>query len=75
MFAGGNPVGKNGIDRIRKSHGDPGLDIPAYLYPYWKQAFLQAVSEFDAEFSEDLRGRWDKVLQKTIDHVCGAHEA
>lgn len=74
MFASGNPVGENGINRIRKSHSASGLNIPPYLYPYWKKSFLQAVSEFDAEFSEELKGQWDGVLQRTIDFIAGGHE-
>ncbi len=75
LHARNNPVGRIGINRLARSHGKSGLDIPPRLYAYWKQSFIQAVSEFDEEFSESLRTQWDAVLQKTIDDVVAGYEA
>ncbi len=33
LFANENPVGKKGINRIRQSHSQSGLNIPPELYP------------------------------------------
>ena len=74
MFASDNQVGKNGISRIRQSHTKSGLNIPPALYPYWKKSFIQAASEFDPEFSDELRKQWDMVLQKTIDFIIQGYE-
>ncbi len=74
MFANENDVGKKGIGRIRKSHNKSSLNIPPELYPYWKKSFIQAASEFDLEFSDELKQQWDSVLQKTIDFVIDGYE-
>ena len=74
MFASDNQVGKKGIKRIRQSHIKSGLNIPANLYPYWKKSFIQAASELDLEFSDELNRQWDSVLQKTIDYIIEGYE-
>ena len=74
MFASDNPVGKKGIERIRKSHSKLSLDIPPNLYSYWKKSFIQAASEFDPEFSDELEKQWDLVLQKTISYIIDGYE-
>jgi hemoglobin-like flavoprotein len=74
MFASDAPVGKIGINRIKKSHCKFGLNIPPHLYPYWKESFLQAISKLDPEFSEELKLQWDWVLQKSIDFIIGGYE-
>ena len=74
MFASDNQVGKNGIKRIRQSHSKSGLNIPPDLYPYWKKSFIQAASELDQEFSDELNRQWDSVLQKTIDFIIEGYE-
>lgn len=73
MFADGHDVGKKGINRIRNSHSKSGLNIPPDLYPYWKKSFIQAASEFDLEFSDELKSQWDSILQKTIDYVIDGY--
>lgn len=75
LHARNNPVGRIGINRLARSHGTSGLNIPPHLYAYWKQSFIQAVSEFDEEFSDNLKTQWDAVLQKTIDDVVAGYEA
>lgn len=75
MFANDNQVGIKGIKRIRKSHSKSGLNIPPDLYPYWKKSFIQAASEFDQEFSDELNTQWNEVLQKTIDFIIEGYDA
>ena len=73
MFATDEPVGKIGINRIKKSHRKAELDIPPELYPYWKESFLHVISELDPEFSPELRQQWDLVLQKSIDYIISGY--
>jgi hemoglobin-like flavoprotein len=75
MRAGGDLIGASGIDRIRKSHARSRLDIPPNLYPYWKSSIMQALREMDSEWSPQLEGTWDTVLQATIDHIVGGYDA
>lgn len=74
MFATDEHVGKIGINRIRKSHRQTAMNIPPELYPYWKASFLQAISEMDPEFTDELKQQWDWVLQKSIDYIIAGYE-
>ena len=74
MFANDHPVAINGINRIRQSHSQSGMNIPPDLYHYWKKSFIQAATEFDPEFSDKLNRQWDSVLQKTIDFIIEGYE-
>jgi hemoglobin-like flavoprotein len=73
MFTEGNPLGKKGLARIRKSHSKANLDIPPGLYRYWKSSFLRAVADLDPEFSEESRMAWDVVLQNAIDYIISGY--
>lgn len=75
LHARNNPVGRIGIDRLARSHSKSGLNIPPHLYAYWKKSFLQAVAEFDSEFSQELNVGWERVLQKTIDDISAGYES
>lgn len=74
MFASDQPVGRIGINRIKKSHCRAVLDIPPDLYPYWKKSFLTAISVLDPEFSDELKEQWDWVLQKSIDYIISGYD-
>ena len=74
MFANDNQVAEKGIKRIRQSHSKSGLNILPELYPYWKKSFIQAASELDPEFSDELEQQWDLVLQKTISYIIDGYE-
>lgn len=74
LHAYNNPVGRIGISRLARSHSKSGLNIPPSLYIYWKTSFLQALSEFDEEFTDELKSSWDCVLQKTIDAIADGYE-
>ena len=74
MFARGNPLGRQGLARIRESHNQSGLNVPPALYPYWKQSLIQAVSELDPEWSDELQREWELVLQAGIDHITEGYE-
>lgn len=75
MFVEGISDGNSGIKRIRESHGKSRMNIPPMLYPYWKASFIQAISESDPEYTEQIRDAWDSVLQETIDYIIEGYEA
>lgn len=74
MYASGEPVGRIGLNRIKKSHRKAALDILPELYPNWKNSFLQVISELDSEFNENLNQQWDLVLQKSIDFIISGYD-
>lgn len=73
MFGDDNPVGQNGIARIRASHAKDKLDIPPNLYKYWLESLIQTISEFDKEFTPELEKEWRRVMQKAIDFIAAGH--
>ncbi len=75
MFADNNPVGRDGIARIRESHSKTRLNIPPSLYKYWLESFIKALSLCDKQFGPQLETLWRKTLQKTIDFVVEGYES
>ena len=69
MYSDDNPVGVNGLSRIRDTHSKAKMNIPTHLYSYWKASFLKAIAQCDPQFTEQTRKDWDIVLQKAISHL------
>lgn len=69
MFVEGDPVGKNGLLRIRQSHSKKNLDINPELYMFWMASFQQAVSEIDPDYNDDIENSWQEVLEKTVNFI------
>lgn len=74
MFAEGNVVGKNGIERIAETHGKAGLNISPHWYSYWLESFIDAVEVFDPEFSLELEDEWREVLSKAIEYIKARYD-
>jgi len=53
MFYNDNPIGINGIKRIRESHSRSKLDIKPSLYKYFLDSFIRAASELDPKFDDE----------------------
>ncbi len=73
-FSRGTATGRMGIERIRGSHQKSQLDVSPDLYPYWKKSFIQAVSEFDKEFTPQLKNQWEEALQLAIDFIAEGYD-
>lgn len=74
MFAEGNVVGRNGIERIARSHSKSGLNISPHLYSYWLESFIDAVETLDPEFSLELEDEWREVLSKAIEFIKARYD-
>ena len=74
MFAENDPVGKNGLLRLRESHNKKHLDIKPDLYPLWIDSFLQAVSEIDPEYNDEIKFSWYTALKKTTDYLAEGYQ-
>ncbi len=69
LFPQENKIAKNAVGRIRKSHCKEGLNIEPRFYELWKSSLIQAVSEYDVEYTSQIEASWQKVLQIAIDHI------
>ena len=74
MFAEGDPVGLNGIQRIRKSHCKDKLNIKPDMYSLWLDSFMQVVSEIDPNFDDEIENEWRNLLQETIDYIIEGYD-
>jgi hemoglobin-like flavoprotein len=71
LFAQGNPMAKNAMDRLAKSHGPEGMKIRPELYSYWVDGLMRAVAEFDPQFGPELDKAWREALAAGIGHISG----
>ena len=69
LFAEGNVVGKLALDRLGKTHGIHGMNIPADLYNFWMDSLVSAVAKIDPEFGPALEEAWREVLNKGVRHI------
>jgi hemoglobin-like flavoprotein len=49
-------------------------NIRPELYDVWLRCLIQAVSEYDPEFSEEVEQAWRETLRIGIDHMRSAYE-
>ncbi len=54
------------IARLGQSHGRHGMRIGPHLYDLWLDSLLQAVKEFDPEWSNGVADSWRKVFAPYI---------
>ena len=69
MFAEGDMMANACIDRIRNSHNHKQLDIRPEYYSLWLSSLIQAVSQCDPDFNEELERDWRAVLFPAIEHI------
>jgi hemoglobin-like flavoprotein len=75
MFSEGNPMGKHGIERIRRTHSKSQLNIHPEYYKLWLDSFLKAINECDLQIDEETNHQWREMLQLTIDYVTAGYDA
>mgnify|MGYP000574957981 CR=1 FL=1 len=59
-------AGKITIKRLRETHGSRGMNILPEYYEIWKSCLIQAVEEYDHEFSDEIKAGWQKVLNEGV---------
>lgn len=75
MMAKGDSIATQALSKIRSTHSKSKLNIPPRLYGYWKNSFLQAVSEIDPKFGDEgLSDAWEEVLEETVEYVAGGYD-
>jgi hemoglobin-like flavoprotein len=73
LYASGHVMGQQGLERIRKSHSKTNLDVKPELYPFWEKSLIQAVSELDPEFNDEIKQAWDEVMDKAINYITDGY--
>jgi hemoglobin-like flavoprotein len=57
------------LEHMAQRHGRLELDIPPDLYDLWLHCLVQAVSEHDPEFSDEVGNAWRQALRPGIDFM------
>lgn len=57
------------LQRLAKVHSKSGKNIPPEFYDIWLDSLLEAVSEYDPEFSEDIELSWRIALSPGITYM------
>ncbi len=71
LYASGGGLGHDEIERLHKSHGPSGYDIPDWMYDNWLEALIQTLSETDPQWSDELERRWREAMSTAIAHISG----
>lgn len=57
------------MKKIAQVHSRGGHDVPEELYEVWLDSLIQAVREFDEEFSDEVELAWRLVLSPGITYM------
>lgn len=68
-FAQKDDLAVSGFHKFRSAQEKNNSLIKDIYYQSWKEGFLKAVAQMDAEYTEQLGQDWDAVLQYAIDFV------
>lgn len=69
LATNGGAAIKNNLQKLAAVHGKKGRDIRPGLYDLWLDCLMQAVNEFDAEFSSDVDAAWRSMLLPGIGYM------
>lgn len=65
-YGEGDEKAENRIRELGRSHSRDHLNVPPEFYPLWVESLLKALSEHDAEFTNELDENWRSVLAPGI---------
>ena len=71
LYASGGDLGEYELDRLHRSHGPTGYDIPGWMYDDWLESLIETLAETDPEWDERLEERWRQAMGYAIKRVRG----
>lgn len=72
-FAAGSPSAQYSMDQMAEIHSRIGrAPVDPALYRFWLDSLIQALSETDPRFNDQVEARWHEAMQKTIDYFSKA---
>jgi len=57
------------LDRIARQHGRQDLDIRPELYDVWLECLIEAVKEFDPQYSDEIERLWRDAMAFGIEFM------
>lgn len=68
-FAGGSSIVERSMKEMADAHSRKGrAPVDPALYIHWRESLVQAVSEFDPRFNDELGIDWQQALKTTTDY-------
>lgn len=68
LYAGGSPLVSGTVEQMAEIHSRRGrAPVEPFLYRYWVESLMKAVSESDPDFTPALEARWRAALAPVID--------
>lgn len=69
----GDPVARQYVQEIAKSHSRRGHNINAELYELWPDALCEAIKMHDPRYTPQLEERWRQAMCPTIEVMISAY--
>lgn len=66
---GAEILGEDELKRLYKTHGKKGYNIEGWMYDYWLDSLIQAVSEADPLYTDQLGQRWREAMGIAIAQI------
>lgn len=73
MYAEGVFAGEFCIEELRISHNRKHMAINPKYYPYWISSLVQAISELDPEYTDELGDLWAEVVSPAIRYMANGY--
>jgi len=73
MYAEGVFAGEFCIQELRISHDRKHMAINPKYYPYWISSLVQAISELDPEYTDELGELWAEVVSPAIYYMANGY--
>ena len=73
MYAEGVFAGEFCLHELRIMHDKKHMAINPKYYPYWIQSLVQAVSELDPQYTEELGKLWARVVSPGIKYMADGY--
>jgi hemoglobin-like flavoprotein len=73
MYAEGVFAGEFCLQELRISHDRKHMAINPKYYPFWIESLVQAVSELDPEYTDELGMLWAEVVSPAIKYMADGY--
>jgi hemoglobin-like flavoprotein len=61
------------VERIGRTHSRSAHDIPVWMYDVWVDSLMEALSDYDPEFDDQVELSWRVALAPGIEHMKFLH--
>ena len=70
-----NKAANTYLEQIAERHSKAELDIGPELYGYWLESLIEAVSQIDPEYSDEIENAWRTVMNYGIEYMTSKYNS